>query len=359
MPSEQQSLRLMDHLDKTSSTIRKNLLNLQENIMKVRMTPIDVVFRKFPRVVRDLALKGGKEVTLHMRGEGTDLDKTLVDVIDEPLYHLIKNTIDHGIEAPMVREQLGKPHKGSIYLDSYREGNQIVIVIADDGRGVDIEKMKRQAFETGLMPPDKLQKFSKIDAFNLLFLNSVGSAGPTTVTNERSGMMVVQHTVESLNGTIELDSRLGEGTTFTIKLPLTLAIIQALVFGVGPRTFAIPLSNVDQVTRITTDDISLVGGREVFELRERVVNLIRPHRLLNIPEPDRPKKKMYVIVVSSSERRLVGVIADKLMEKEELVIKSLDSKIMRSEITSSASKLGDGKVVLILDVPALIRRALG
>jgi two-component system, chemotaxis family, sensor kinase CheA len=359
VPSEQQSLRLMDHLDKTSSTIRKNLLNLQENIMKVRTTPIDVVFRKFPRVVRDLALKSGKEVTLHMRGEGTDLDKNLVDVIDEPLYHLIKNTIDHGIEAPMVREQLGKPHKGSIYLNSYREGNQIVIVIADDGRGVDIEKMKRQAFETGLMPPDKLQKFSKIDAFNLLFQNSVGPTGPSTVTNERSGMMVVQHTVESLNGTIELDSRLGEGTTFTIKLPLTLAIIQALVFGVGPRNFAIPLSNVDQVTRISSDEISLVGGREVFELRERVVNLIRPHKLLNIPEPERPKNKMYVIVVSSSERRLVGVIADKLMEKEELVIKSLDSKIMRSEITSSASKLGDGKVVLILDVPALIRRALG
>jgi two-component system chemotaxis sensor kinase CheA len=359
VPSEQQSVRLMDHLEKTSSTIRKNLLNLQENVMKVRMTPIDVVFRKFPRVVRDLALKSGKEVTLHMRGEGTDLDKNLVDVIDEPLYHLIKNTIDHGIEAPMVREQLGKPHKGSIYLNSYREGNQIVIVIADDGRGVDIEKMKRQAFETGLMPPDKLQKFSKIDTFNLLFLNSVGPTGPSTVTNERSGIMVVQHTVESLNGTIELDSRLGEGTTFTIKLPLTLAIIQALVFGVGPRNFAIPLSNIDQVTRISPDEISLVGGREVFELRERVVNLIRPHKLLNIPEPERPKNKMYVIVVSSSERRLVGVIADKLMEKEELVIKSLDSKIMRSEITSSASKLGDGKVVLILDVPALIRRALG
>ena len=359
VPADQQSLRLMGHLEKTSSSIRKNLLNLQENVMKVRMTPIDVVFRKFPRIVRDLAMKSAKEVVLHMRGEGTDLDKTLVDVINEPLYHLIKNTIDHGIEAPMVREQLGKPQKGAIYLNSYREGNQIVIVIADDGRGVDIEKMKRQALENSLIPPDKLQKFSKTDAFNLLFLNSVGPNGPNTVAAERSGMMVVHHTVESLNGTIELDSRLGEGTTFTIKLPLTLAIIQALVFGVGSRTFAIPLSNIDQVTRISPDEISLVGGREVFELRERVVNLIRPHKLLNIPDSDSPRKKMYVIVVSSSERRLVGVIADKLMEKEELVIKSLDSKIMRSEITSSASKLGDGKVVLILDVPALIRRALG
>ncbi len=219
--------------------------------------------------------------------------------------------------------------------------------------------MKRQAFETGLMSPEKLQKFSKADAFNLLFLNTVGLSGPNTVVAERSGMMVVHHTVESLNGTIELDSRLGEGTTFTIKLPLTLAIIQALVFSVGRRTFAIPLSNIDQVTRISPDEISLVGGREVFELRKRVVNLIRPHKLLNIPAPDSPGKKMYVIVVSSSERRLVGVIADKLMEKEELVIKSLDSKIMRSEITSSASKLGDGKVVLILDAPALIRKALG
>jgi len=358
--SNQQSTKLMDHLEKTSTNLRKNLLNLQESAMKVRMTPIDVIFRKFPRIVRDLAVKSGKEVALQMRGEGTDLDKTLVDVIDEPLFHLIKNTIDHGIEAPMVREQLGKPQRGSIYLTSYREGNQIVIVIQDDGRGLDIEKMKRQAFESGLLLPEKLQRFSKADAFNLLLTTTVGSVSPSGIPSEGSGMMVVRQTVQNLNGTIELESKLGEGTIFTIKLPLTLAIIQALVFSVANRTFALPLSSVVEAILIAPEDISFVGGREVFELRNRVVNLLRPHRILNIPEPPRVNnEKMYVVVVRSSDRKLVGIIADRLMEKEELVIKSLDNKIMRSDITSSASKLGDGKVVLILDVPALIRKAFG
>ena len=211
-----------------------------------------------------------------------------------------------------------------------------------------------------------LQKFSKVDAFNLLLTSTVGTVTPDGIPGERSGMMVVRQTVDNLNGTIELESKLGEGTIFTIKLPLTLAIIQALVFGVGDRAFALPLSSVVEergranALRIVPEDISFVGGREVFELRNRVVNLLRPHRLLNIPEPRRAnKQKMYVVVVRSSDRKLVGIIADRLMEKEELVIKSLDNKIMRSDITTSASKLGDGKVVLILDVPALIRRAFG
>lgn len=353
------NVRLLDHLDKTNTNLRKNLLNLQENIMKVRMTPIDVVFKRFPRIVRDIALKAGKEVTLNMRGEETDLDKTLVDVIDEPLRHLIKNTIDHGIEPPMVREQLGKPQKGSIYLNSYREGNQIVIHVEDDGRGIDIEKMKRQAVESELLPPEKLQRFSKADAFDLLLTTTFGGTTASHVTDKRSGMIVVRQIVESLNGTVELDSKLGERTTFTIKLPLTLAIIQALVFGVGKRTFALPLSSVVEAIRIDPSEISYVGEHEVFELRHRVVNILRPHRILNIPEPPSSgnHQKLFVIVVRSSERKLVGIIADRLLEKEELVIKSLDSKIMRSEITSSASKLGDGQVVLILDVPALIRNA--
>jgi two-component system chemotaxis sensor kinase CheA len=323
------------------------------------MTPIDVVFRKFPRIVRDLALKSGKEVKLKVIGEGTDLDKTLVDVIDEPLFHLIKNTIDHGIEPPMVREQLGKPKKGTIELISFREGNQIVIMIKDDGRGLDIEKMKRQAFEHGVLSSEKMQKLSRSDAFNLLFMNSSGVSSSEGTAGERSGMMIVRQTVENLNGTVELESRLGEGTMFTIRLPLTLAIIQAMVFGVGKRTFALPLSNVVEAIRISPDQISTVGNREVFELRRDVVNLLRPHELLGIPQPSSPAKKMAVIVVRSSDRKLVGIAADQLMEKEELVIKSLDNKIMRSEITSSASKLGDGKVVLILDVPALIQKAFG
>lgn len=357
--ASQESSKKMEHLKKISEEIRKNLLNLQENVMKVRMTPIDVVFRKFPRAVRDLALKGGKDIKLEVFGEDTDLDKTLVDVIDQPLFHLIKNTIDHGIEPPMVREQLGKHPKGTIRLVSFREGNQIVIVIEDDGRGIDLEKMKRQAYEHGLLTSEKYQKLSKIDAFHLLFMNS-SRPGTEGAAGDQSGLMFVRDTVEHLKGTVELESRLGEGTVFTIRLPLTLAIIQALVFGVEKRMFAIPLSTVVEAIRVSPDQLSFVGEREVFELRNQVVNLIRPHKILDLPCQSQPdNKKMYVIVVRSSERKLVGIVADHLMEKEELVIKSLDNKIMQSEITSSASKLGDGKVVLILDVPALIRGAFG
>ncbi len=356
----QGAVRLLDHLQKTSAEIRKNLLNLQENIMKVRMTPIDVVFRRFPKIVRDLSHKSGKEVQLQVVGEGTDLDKTLIDVIDEPLFHLIKNTIDHGIEPPMVREQLGKPKKGTIRLASLREGNQIVIAIEDDGRGLDIARMKRKAFEQGFITAEKVQKLSNTEAFNLLFMNSSGKEELEAVTGKRSGMMIVRQTVQSLNGTVELESKLGEGTIFVIKLPLTMAIIPALVFGVGKQAFALPISTVVEAIRITPDDISYVGGREVFELRDQVVNVIRPHKLLNIAKyPSYENKKMYVIVVQSPDRKFVGIIADTLMEKEELVIKSLDTKIMKSTITSSASKLGDGRVVLILDIPALIQQAFG
>ncbi|MBD3307588.1 hypothetical protein GF339_14230, partial [candidate division KSB3 bacterium] len=280
--ASQESTKLVNHLQKTSENIRKNLLNLQENVMKVRMTPIDVVFRKFPRVVRDLSLKSGKEVKLEVIGEGTDLDKTLVDVINEPLFHLIKNSIDHGIEAPMVREQLGKPKKGTIQLASFREGNQIVIVVNDDGRGMDLEKMKRDALETNLIPPEKLHKLSKADAFQLLFLTTGGGAQAAEASGEKSGIAIVHDIVYDLKGTVELDTKLGEGAEFTIKLPLTLAIIQALVFGIGSRTFALPLSSVVQAMRISPDQISVVGDREVFELRNQVVNLLRPHKLLNI-----------------------------------------------------------------------------
>lgn len=358
--SSQQSMKLLDHLQKTSSGIRKNLLNLQENVMNVRMTPIDVVFRKFPRIVRDLAMKGRKDVGLRVIGEGTNLDKTLVDVIDEPIFHLIKNTIDHGIEPPMVREQLGKPKKGTIQLISFREGNQIVIVIEDDGRGVDIAKLKRQAFDAGSISAEKMQKLSKAEIFNLLFMNLSETSNLEGTTGKRSGMMVVRQTVQSLNGIVELESKLGEGTIFTIKLPLTLAIIEALVFSIGNQAFALPIPAIVEAMRISPEDISLVGAREVFELRDQVVNLIRPHKLLNIQKPPASdNQKMYVIVVRSPGRKFVGIIADQLMEKQELVIKSLDNKIMKSTITSSASKLGDGKVVLILDVPELIQQAFG
>ncbi len=356
LTQKQLPVKIVEELQKAGEGMRKNLLNLQESVMNISMTPIDVVFRKFPRIVRDMAMKSGKDIKLEVIGEETDVDKTLVDVIARPIFHLIRHAIEQSIETPMVRGQLGKPSQATIRLVSFREGNQIVIIIQDDGRGFDLENMKRQA---GYLSHEALRNFSKSDVFKLLF-HSQSSNGGEEPGSENNSMTLVHDTVDALKGTVELESRLGEGASFTIKLPLSLAIIQALVFLLGKRMFALPISMVVEVIRLSPSQISSVGNREVFELRKQVINLLRPHEILGVPLPLQDEhRKLFVIVVHSSKRNLVGILADRLIEKEELVIKSLDNKIMRSEMTSSASKLGNGKVVLILDVPALIRRAFG
>jgi len=350
--------KLIEPLIKTNTMVRKNLLNLQESVMKVRMMPIDIVFKRFPRLVRDLALKRGKEIKLEITGENTELDKTIVDMIGDPLTNLLRSAIEYGIEPPSVRVQMGKPSTGKISLNSYHAGNQIIIEISDDGRGIDLARMKTLTVENKILSPEEVEKLSIPDLFNLFL-----KRGLAINRREEDSFIVgpeienAWKVIEELNGTLEVESQPGEGTRFIVRLPLTLAIIQALLLEIGNRIFAIPLSLVEEVLRISKKDVEVIGKQEVFQLRGRVINLLRPYDILGIPKESLQDEKLFVIVVRAAREELVGIVADQLLEKEELVIKSLDNKIVKTDIVSSASKLGDGRVVLILDIPTLIGKA--
>lgn len=350
-----ETARLIEQLMKTNMLVRKNLLNLQENIMKVRMMPIDVVFKRFPRLVRDLALKKGKEVKLEITGEHTELDKAILDLIGEPLTKLLRSVIEYGIEPPSVRAQLGKPTTGRVSLNSYHAGNQIIIEISDDGRGTDLVRVKNLAIQHKFFTPEEAENLSISDFFNVFF-----NRGLVVPESEESsflfgpGIQSARKVIEELNGTLEVESQLNKGTRFIVKLPLTLAIIQALLLEIGNRVFAIPLSLVVEVLRISTKNIEIIGKQEVFQLRGQVIHLLRPYDILGVPQPKIQNEKLFVVVVRVARDELVGIVTDQPLEKEELVIKSLDTKIVKTDIVSSASKLGDGRVILILDVPALI-----
>ncbi|HWP49395.1 MAG TPA: ABC transporter substrate-binding protein [Candidatus Limnocylindrales bacterium] len=352
-----ETARLIEQLMKTNTLVRKNLLNLQENIMKVRMMPIDVVFKRFPRLVRDLALKKGKEVKLEITGEHTELDKAILDLIGEPLTKLLRSIVEYGIEPPSLRAQLGKPTTGRVSLNSYHAGNQIIIEISDDGRGTDLVRVKNLAVEHKFFTPEEAENLSISDLFNVFF--NRGLVIPESEENSflfGPGIQSARKVIEELNGTLEVESQLNKGTRFIVKLPLTLAIIQALLLEIGNRVFAIPLSLVVEVLRISTKNIEIIGKQEVFQLRGQVIHLLRPYDILGVPPPKIQNEKLFVVVVRVARDELVGIVTDQPLEKEELVIKSLDTKIVKTDIISSASKLGDGRVILILDVPALISK---
>ena len=352
-----ETARLIEQLMKTNMLVRKNLLNLQENIMKVRMMPIDVVFKRFPRLVRDLALKKGKEVKLEITGEHTELDKAILDLIGEPLTKLLRSIVEYGIEPPSLRAQLGKPTAGRVSLNSYHAGNQIIIEISDDGRGADLVRVKNLAIEHKFFTPEEAENLSISDLFNVFF--NRGLVIPESEENSflfGPGIQRARKVIEELNGTLEVESQLNKGTRFIVKLPLTLAIIQALLLEIGNRIFAIPLSLVVEVLRISTKNIEIIGKQEVFQLRGQVIHLLRPYDILGVPPPKIQNEKLFVVVVRVARDELVGIVTDQPLEKEELVIKSLDTKIVKTDIVSSASKLGDGRVILILDVPALISK---
>lgn len=349
---------LIEHLTKTNTQVRKNLLNLQESVMKVRMMPIDVVFKRFPRLVRDLALRKGKEVRLEITGESTELDKTIVDMIGDPLTNLLRSAVEYGIEPSSVRTQIGKPSVGTVSLNSYHAGSQIIIEISDDGKGIDLMRVKNLIVENKILSLEEVEKLSVPDLFNLIF-----NKGLPLGKGEEDYFLIgpeignTRRVIEELNGTLEIESHPGEGTRFTIKLPLTLAIIQALLLKIGNRIFAIPLSLVVEVLRISKNDTEVIGKQEVFQLRGRVINLLRPYDILGVSRSEAQEEKLFVIVVRVARDELVGIVVDELLGKEELVIKSLDNKIVKTDLISSASKLGDGRVILILDVPTLISKA--
>jgi two-component system chemotaxis sensor kinase CheA len=348
---------LVKKLADANAFMEKTLSQLQKNVMKIRMLAISQVFRKFPRVVRDLSLEKGKQVELVMRGEKTELDKSILDVIGEPLIHLIRNAVDHGIESPDERERAGKPRTGTVSLHAFHEGNQIIIDIMDDGAGIDPHRLRKKAVEKGLKKQDEAERLSDDEALDLIFLSGFSTADVVTDISGRGfGMDIVRTTVESLKGRIQVRSRPGEGTTFTLRLPLTLAIMRAMLFRVGSRLLAIPLSSIERITRVKDRDVQTVAGKRVLRFRDKVISLIFLSESLMIGErPACQDQKRFVIVVAFSDK-LYGFVVDRLVGQQELVIKALDDYWGTINCTSGASVLGSGKVVLILDAPSLIMR---
>ncbi len=330
--------------------------NLHESVMKVRMVPIESVVNKFPRMIRDLSKSLGKKMELHMTGEETELDRTVVDEIGDPLMHLLRNSADHGLESAAVRKERGKPETGNIFLNAYQDGNNVVIEVGDDGNGIDVEAVKEKAIERGVITPDQATIMSDKEIIDLLFLPSFSTAKQITDVSGRGvGLDVVKSKVESLSGEVEVKTKLGEGSTWTIRLPLTLAIIQALMVEVGGEKYAISLNSVATIENIKPSDVKLVESKEVINLRGQVIPLIRLYEVLNVESTRQEDENMIVAIVKKGDK-LAGLMVDKLMGQQEIVIKSLGKyiNINKLRIISGATILGDGEVALILDTNALI-----
>jgi two-component system chemotaxis sensor kinase CheA len=329
--------------------------DLQKSVMKIRMVPVEQLFRRLPRIVRDVAKLRGRDVALELAGQNTDLDKGILDSLGEPLTHLIRNAVDHGIEPPEERVAAGKPARGTVRLNAYHQGNQVVIEIRDDGRGIDRVKIVAQAIERGILSAEEANRLTESEALNLIFESGLSTAEEITAVSGRGvGMDVVRTVLERLKGTVTIATQPGTGTTFQLRVPLTLASIQALLFRAGGRLYAVPLSSVLEITRAEEKEIHRVDQREVFQLRDRLLTLVRLDRLAQI-HAVQPRKRSFVVVIGAAERRF-GLVVDNLVGEEELVIKALGDQLVASELVSGASILGDGTVVLILNVPAVVTR---
>ena len=328
--------------------------NLHESVMKVRMVPIESVVNKFPRMIRDLSKKLDKQMELYMTGEETELDRTVVDEIGDPLMHLLRNSADHGLESAEVRAERGKPAVGSIFLDAYQDGNNVVIEVRDDGNGIDVESVKRKAIERGIMTEEQAELADDEEIINLLFMPSFSTAKVVSDVSGRGvGLDVVKSKIESLSGEVEVKTKLGEGSTFTIRLPLTLAIIQALMVVVGGEKYAISLGSIETIEDISENDIKTVQSKEVINLRGTVIPLIRLDKILDAPSTRQPDDDMVVVIVKKGDK-LAGLVVDELIGQQEIVIKSMGKYINKCKFISGATILGDGEIALILDSNALI-----
>ena len=328
--------------------------NLHESVMKVRMVPIESVVSKFPRMIRDLSKKLDKKMELYMTGEETELDRTVVDEIGDPLMHLLRNSADHGLESAEIRAQRGKPAVGSIFLDAYQYGNNVVIEVRDDGNGIDVEKVKAKALEREAITPEQAANMSDKEIIDLLFLPSFSTAKKVTDVSGRGvGLDVVKSKIEALSGEVEVKSKLGEGSTWTIRLPLTLAIIQALMVVVGGEKYAISLGTIQTIEDIAPEEIKLVQNKEVIHLRGTVIPLIRLSNVLDVESTKSPEEHLMVVIVKKGDK-LAGLVIDDMIGQQEIVIKSLGKYIKQCKFISGATILGDGEVALILDANALI-----
>jgi two-component system chemotaxis sensor kinase CheA len=328
---------------------------LQAVVMRARMMPIAKVFSKFPRIVRDLSRDLNKEVELLIYGEETEVDKSVIESIHDPLVHLIRNAIDHGIETPQERKAVGKPEKGKVILRAEHEGNFIVITVEDDGRGIDPERVRRKAVEKKIITEQEASSISDRDALNLIFLPGFSTASKVTNVSGRGvGLDVVKANITKLNGMIDVQSTLGQGTKFILKLPLTLAIIQGLLVDVCGEIFIIPLSSVIEVVRIPRSQVHSIKGREIIRLRDSVLPLVRLANIFNLSSNGDFKENLYVVVVGLAEKKL-GIVVDELVGQKEVVIKSLGSYLNNVRGIAGATILGDGTVRMIVDVAQIFK----
>ncbi len=344
-------------LTETSSQIDFITTELQTAVMRTRMVQIGRVFNRLPRLVRDLAREFSKEIDLAIDGEETELDKSIIEEISDPLVHLIRNAADHGIESPEKRESLGKPRKGTIHLAARHEGNHIVIEIQDDGAGIDPEKVKQKAVEKGMITREEADEMKPEDTYAIIFIPGFSTAqNISSVSGRGVGMDVVKTNVTKLNGMIAVESAVGKGTKFIVKLPLTLAIIQGLLVSVGEETFAIPLSSVLEVVHTPRQNISTVHGRAVIRLREIVLPLVDISEILQVPGHDQSAEVFYTVVVGVGNHKF-GIVVDKLIGQKEIVIKPLGAYLKNIPGIAGSTILGDGRVIMILDSGELLRLA--
>lgn len=358
----------ISNLENIDALFERTLSELQKGVMKIRMVPIDHVFRRFPRIIRDMSIEKEKEIRLEVSGADTELDKGIIDVIGEPMIHIIRNCIDHGIEKKEERKGKGKDRCGVIKINAYHEAGQIIIEIEDDGKGINAERVKEKAMENGIITREEASNMNDEDSIDLIFHSGLSTAEEVTETSGRGiGMDAVKMTVEELKGLIQVKSIPDRGTKFTIRLPLTLAIIQGMVFKAGREFFAFPLSSILEIKRVFNDEISTINGIESLRWRSKVISLIRL-RDVTAGQASYPsgedesfyhhvedeQNKSFALIIGLAEKR-VGILVDKLIGKRELVIKAMDNG---SSIVSGASILGDGSVVLILDVASIIKRVM-
>lgn len=345
--TQQEATEQIEYLERITTT-------LHESVMKVRMVPIESTVNKFPRMIRDLSRKLDKKMELIMTGEDTELDRTVVDQIGDPLQHLLRNSADHGLESAEVRRERGKPETGTIRLDAYQEGNNVIIEVSDDGNGIDTEAVKAKAIERGVVTADQAETMSQKEIVDMLFMPSFSMAKQITDISGRGvGLDVVKSNIEALGGDVEVKSKLGEGSKFTVRLPLTLAIIQALMVEVRDEKYAIALASIETIENISVTDIKYVEAKEVINLRGVVIPIIRLDQILECTPEKEDDDNLTVVIVRKGEK-LVGLVVDNLGGQQEIVIKSLGKYISYNKIISGATVLGDGGIALILDVNVLM-----
>ncbi|WP_334095997.1 chemotaxis protein CheA, partial [Helicobacter typhlonius] len=349
--------KFLEELNQVVASISSVTTDVQLAVMKTRMQPVGKVFNKFPRMVRDLSRELNKNIDLIISGEETELDKSIVEEIGDPLVHIIRNSCDHGVESPEIRAAAGKPETGTVKLKAYNEGNHIVIEIADDGKGLDADMLKHKAMEKGLISEREADSMSDKEAFALIFKPGFSTAAAiTNVSGRGVGMDVVKTNIEKLNGIIDIESEKGVGTTQKLKIPLTLAIIQALLVAVQEEYYAIPLASVIETVRVSQDEIYTVDGKSVLRLRDEVLPIVRLADIFKVDSVLENTSEVYVVVIGLAEQKM-GVVVDYLVGQEEVVIKSLGYYLKGTEGIAGATVRGDGKITMIVDVAAMMEMA--